>query len=128
MSLLASLVGQCAQLRVTEVETSSAVGVPGAIRAVGTALAAITNEEWNVGLLAIDGNNDSLATVLGTTLGSLEGKVAHSNQVVGVDVVESLGLDPVAHDRALVLLAKVSTTGLGLLNIVVVGSKALALE
>lgn len=128
MSLLASIRRQLAQSRVTEVKTGSAVGVPLAIGSVGASLAAVSDEERAVGLLAVDGDNDSLAAVLGTSFGSLERKVAHGNQVVVVDIVESLGLDPVAHNGALVLVVEVATASLALLDVVVVCSETLTLE
>lgn len=91
-------------------------------------LTAVSNEERTVGLLAVDGDNDSLATVLGTSLGGLEGNVAHGDEVVVVNVVKSLGPDPVAHDGALVLVVEVASASLALLDIVVVCSETLALE
>lgn len=128
MSLLASIRRQLAQSRVTEVKAGSAVRVPLTVGAVGASLAAVSDEERTVGLLAVDSDNDSLAAVLGTSLGSLERKVAHGNKVVVVYIVESLRLDPVAHDAALVLVVEVASASLALLDIIVVCSEALALE
>lgn len=128
MALGTGLVGESSKLGVGEVEASSAVGVPGAVGAVSAALAAVTDEEGDVGLLAVDSNNDTLAAVLGAAVGSLESSVGHGDKVVGVDVVEGAALDPRAHDRALVLVGEVGTAGLGLLDVVVVGTEALARE
>ncbi len=128
VAVLASQRGQLAEGRVGKVEASSAVGVPLGVAAVGAALAAVADEEGNVGLDAVDGDDDSLAAVLGTAGRSLEGEVAHGDEVVGVDIVERLGGRPVAHDRAKVLVVEVGAAGLTLLDVVVVGGKALALE
>lgn len=92
------------------------------------ALAPVADEEGNVGLDAIDGDDDALAAVLGAALGGLEGQVAHGDEVVGVDIVERLGRGPVAHDRTEVLVVEVGAAGLTLLNVVVVSAKALAFE
>lgn len=95
---------------------------------MGATFTTVADEKGDIGLLAIDGDNDALAAVLGATLGSLEREVAHGDKVVGVDVVERLGLDPVAHDRAHVLVVEVGAAGLALLDVVVVCAKALAFE
>lgn len=128
VAVLAGKGRQLAESRVGEVKASSAVGVPVRVVTMGAALAAIADKEGNVGLLAVDGDDDALTAVLLTAGSSLEGKVAHGDEVVGVDVVERLGRGPVAHDGTEILVVEVGAAGLTLLDVIVVGTETLALE
>lgn len=118
--------GQLVEDGVAEVKARSTLCVP---RITGggtgaTALAAVSDEEWQVRLLSIDGDNNLLAAVLGRIGSQLS--VVHGNDVVGVHGVkreQSLGA---AHDSTLVLVLECGTAGINLVDIVVVCTKALA--
>lgn len=118
--------GQSIQDGVAEVQARSTLGVPGITGggAVAAALAAVTDKELQVGLLSINGDDDLLATVLGwigTQLG-----VVHSDDVIGVHLVEGKQGLGAAHDSTLVLVLEGSTAGIDLLDVVVVSTEALA--
>ncbi|KGQ02852.1 hypothetical protein BBAD15_g11931 [Beauveria bassiana D1-5] len=128
MPILASRRRQGVKRRVGKVQAGRTVRVPCRIGTVGTALATIADEEGRVGDHAIERDNDPLATILSAARLCLQREVAHSHEVVGIDAVERQGRIEIAHNASLVLQAEIGTTGLRLLDVIVVGAEALPMK
>jgi hypothetical protein len=118
--------GQLVEDRVAEIEAWSTLCIPSITGggAGATALTAVSDEELQVRLLPIDGDNDPLAAVLGWIGTQLS--VVHGNNVVGVHLVKREQCFRAAHDSTLILILKGGTTGINLVDVVVISAKALA--
>jgi hypothetical protein len=113
---------------VAEIQTGGAVGLPGGSvgRSGAAPLAAITDEEWEVRCLPVNGHDDLLAAVLVHVFTKLG--VVHSDDVVRVDAVEGLARLRATPNDTHVLVLEVGAAGFDLVHIIVVGTESLSAE
>lgn len=109
---------------VAEVQSRSTVGVPDSVGlgASAATLAAVTNKEREIRLDTVDGDDDTLSTVISQVAGNLS--VVHGNEVVAVDLIQRETSEKVALNEAEVLIGKAGAASFHLLDIIVVGSKS----
>ena len=111
---------------VTEIQSRGTIGRPSSRRRRprSATFTSITNKEWQIRRHTVHRDNNPLAAVCSHIFDKL--CVVHSNQVVGVDILQGPDLSQTAFDLAQVGTGEVGVALVGVGNVVVVGSESTA--